>query len=443
MNADPAGRLPMRAALIVFLLALAVRVVFVHFVFKNQFYFSDERTYFLQADEVASGRWLGTNTITPPGPLYFIAAGRALGLGIAGLRIVQAVLGAAGAGLTVLLGAVVLGPVVGTLAGLGVAFYPYLAYLSGVFYTQNQVIPLLLFLLFALYRRQAGAGRGWVVGGGAALGLGGIFMVPLFLVAPFVAVWHGLRVRPLRRGFLDVVVLTAVTLLMLVPVTLRNYALDHRFVFVSSMGASSFYGSNNPRIDARSRDADRWIEINKVEVKEEQERMGWTDAQLDSALTARAWSYIRHQPGRALRMYLYRLENMWAFKPHPWTSNAHTGSRQFLVAALTSGPVIVLALVGMLVFLRFFGRLFPLYAVPAVLTLGFSLFNTTVRYRLTFEPLLLIFAAGLVVWVFARGRLGGVLNPAPVRAPSEAPAPAGGVPPPFRPYERKPNEPQG
>ena len=441
MSSNPAGRLPIRAALIVFLLALVVRILFVHLVFKNQFYFSDERNYFLQADEVAGGRWLGTNTLTPPGPLYFIAAGRALGLDIAGLRIVQAVLGAAAAGLTVLLGTVLLGPLAGLLAGLGVAIYPYLAYLAGVFYTQNVVIPLLLFLLLALYRRQTGSGRGWVAAGGVALGLGGIFMVPLFLTAPFLAVWHGLRVRPLRRGFVDVVVLTAVTVLMLVPVTLRNYALDHRFVFVSSMGASSFYGSNNPEIDARSRDAEQWIEINKVEVKEEQKRMGWSDAELDSALTARAWSYIRTQPGRALRMYLLRVENMWAFKPHPWTSNAHTGSRQFLVAALTSGPTIVLALVGMLVFLRFFGRLFALYAVPAVLTLGFSLFNTTVRYRLTFEPLLLIFAAGLLVWVFARGRLGGLVNPAPVRARAEAPAPAPHLPPPpppFRPHERKP-----
>lgn len=70
----------------------------------------------------------------------------------------------------------------------------------------------------------------------------------------------------------------------------------------------------------------------------------------------------------------------------------------------------------MLVFWRRMGALFPFYAVPWVLTATFAVFHTTVRYRLTFEPLLIGLAVALVLKIVrprALGWVGSGLDPGP------------------------------
>ena len=393
-----------RVALAVAGAAVLTRVLFQIAVFEDRTYFNDERNYLAEAERVAAGEVWGTQARYPPGPVYFMAAGLAAGLDLRGLRVAQAVLGGVAAGLVVVLGTMLFGPATGALAGAATALYPYLNYVSGVLYVQNQVIPLLLFLLLALYRRQEGGGAGWVGGAGAALGVAGNFMPPMFLVAPAVAIWHGLRVRPLRRGAMDVVLLTAVTVATLVPVTIRNYRHEHRFIFVSSHGAGSLYWANNPDVDPLSRDADRWVKRNVEDRKREQAEEGWSNAQMDSALVARALAFMRDEPGRFLRNYFLRLAVMWSPVPRPWTENAHTGGGEYLIAAASSAPAILLGLAGMIAFARDWRRLFPIFAIPLLLTAVFSLFHTTVRYRLTFEPLLLLLGAAIVVRWLARAR---------------------------------------
>ena len=390
-------RSPVRLALWITALALVVRVAAVLVVFGDHFYFSDERNYFAEAQRMVAGNWLGTTDWYAPGVVYFMALGQAIGLHLTGLRIAQAVLGAFAAGLSVLLGFRLFGRRTALAAGVVVALYPYLAYLAGVFYAQNAVIPILLLLLYALYRRQDGGGAWWLVLAGVCWGVGGLFMVPFLLTAPFLAVWHLLRMGNARRGIGDAVLLTVVTILTLVPVTVRNYALEHRFVFIAAMGQRSFYWANNPDIDPRSRDIERWKEVNFDRVKQEQLARGWTRAQIDSALQSRALDYVRTHPRVFVSNYLYRAGNMWDVRPKPFTQNAHTGGWKFLVAAVTSAPVIFFGLLGLLFFLPRFGELFPFYAVPVVFTAVFSLFQTTVRYRLTFEPLLILLAVAAVL----------------------------------------------
>jgi len=405
---------PWRSGAILAGLALAVRLAAIFVVFEDRTYFSDETNYLREAARVAEGEWLGVNTITPPGPLYAMAAGMTLGMGLREFRLVQAGLGAVVVLLTVLLAWETFGRSAALLAGAVTAVYPYLVYMSGVLYTQNQVIPLLLLIVLALYRRQRGGGRGWLFAAGVGWGTAAQFMVPSVLTAPVLALWHLARMR-FRRGAADVAILTAVTVLCLVPVTIRNYALDHRFVFVSSMGSRGFYWSNNPHIDPRNRDAEKWIEVNVIRVREEKLAKGWTEAQVDSALGARAIGFIRENPRRFLGNYAFRIGTMWSPRPNPWTTNPHTGGLQFLVAALTSAPVIVLGLIALAVFAGRRRELFPFYAVPLVFTAVLAFFHTTVRYRLTFEPLLIILASALVLKLFA-----GFQSR---RAPSTAPAP--------------------
>lgn len=356
---------PRRAAVSLAVLAFAVRAIAVLAVFENRLYLGDEQGFFSEAAIVAAGRWLGSNTALPPGEVYFLAAGLALGLDVLGLRLVQAALGALAVAVTVRLCSRLFGLRTGLFAGTGMALYPYLLYLTGVFTTQNQVIPLLLLLVYCLYRRQDGGGRRWLIGGGLALGGAGCFMVPVFATAPFLAVWHALRMHPLGRGMRDALLLTVVTAAVLVPVTYRNYELDGRLMFVASM---------------------------------------------PGAALPHAGGVVRPsgEPGLAPPSHadVARARAMW-LTPGLYLNDPTTGRVGLLLAGLISGPVLLFALLGAALFLRRFALLFPFYALPAVLTVVFASFHTTLRYRLTVEPFLLILAAAAVIRLLWPWHLGG------------------------------------
>jgi len=401
-------------------LAFVVRAAVVLVVFEDRAYFSDERNYFAEAERLAAGNWLGESTHAAPGVRYFMAVGMKLGLDRTGLRLAQALLGALAVALTYGLARRLFGGPAALLAGAVMAVYPLLLYITGVFYAQNAAIPLLLLVLVALYRRQAGGGLGWLALAGLGWGLGIQFMVPLALTAPPLALWHWFRMPTRGRGFRDAVILGGLTVLLLVPVTIRNYVLEDKFVFVAGMGGRALYWANNPDVDPRDRDPDRWIEINITRVEAERERRGWTHAQVDSALTARAKQAIRRDPVWFLGNALERARQMWEPAPRPFTRNEHTSRSRRLVAAVSAGPAILLGLLGAVLFLRRFRELFPLYAVPLVLTAGFSAFHTTVRYRLTFEPIILIFAAAALVALVHRFTGNRVVDPPRTRLP-EAP----------------------
>ncbi len=362
------GRLfgsPRRAAVSLAVLAFAVRAIAVLAVFENRFYLSDEQGFFNEAALVAAGRWLGSNTALPPGEVYFLAAGLALGLDVLGLRLVQAALGALAVAVAVRLSSRLFGLRTGLLAGTAMALYPYLLYLAGVFTTQNQVIPLLLIFVYCLYRRQDGGGRRWLIGGGLALGGAGCFMVPVFATAPVLGVWHALRMPPLARGIRDALLLTVVTAGVLVPVTYRNYELDRRLMFVSAMDGRVLLGA------------------------EPAERPTGDTGPVPRAHTDMA-----------------QARAMW-LAPGLYLNDPTAGRLGLLLAGLISGPVLLFALLGAVLFLRRFALLFPFYALPAVLTVVFASFHTTLRYRLTVEPFLLILAAAAVIRLLWPWRLGG------------------------------------
>ena len=116
------GRLfgsPRRAAVSLAVLAFAVRAIAVLAVFENRFYLGDEQGFFSEAAHVAAGRWLGSNTALPPGEVYFLAAGLALGLDLLGLRLVQAALGAVAVAVVVRLSSRLFGLRTGLFAGNG------------------------------------------------------------------------------------------------------------------------------------------------------------------------------------------------------------------------------------------------------------------------------------------------------------------------------------
>jgi hypothetical protein len=175
----------------------------------------------------------------PPGySLYLVAIYRALGRSLFAAQLVQNVLTALCCPLLTLLAARLVAWRVGVIAGVLAALSPHLGFAS------NLVLPDALCAIpvglahLAVARAFADPRRGaaWSVAAGAFIG-GAAWLRPnAMLLAPFVAAVVFLASRDRRRAAVQGALLTAAAVLVIAPLTIRNYVVFHAFVPVSING---------------------------------------------------------------------------------------------------------------------------------------------------------------------------------------------------------------
>jgi 4-amino-4-deoxy-L-arabinose transferase-like glycosyltransferase len=421
---------PALPAWIFVIIAFLARLAGVLALFDNVAYFADERMYLRIADLVAGGQWLAEGTILAPVPIYFQGILKALGLDLFGIRVVQALVGAGAVGLYFLIGRRIFGPIVAGAAALVMAGYPYLVYLAGIFYPQAIFVFTLALTLYALLRWiQAPPGAsspGWLVTAGLSLGLSALTVIPILSAAPLLALWLLMAGRgSLRRRFGAVFVLAGLSVLVILPWTVRNAVVAKQFILISAMGPQAFYWANNAAIDPYDRDPEAWLLQYQKRLNVEMARQGMDPAEMNRHLSYRANRFLKVHSGRALRNYLIRLSFFFDAAPRSFTSNEHTRSRKTeMVAVISSLPILLLAPLGVWFSRRRWRLWFPLAAVPLAQAISYAAFHVSVRYRFPFEPCFILFAVvGVcgVIWPEA-------LHPERVPAGETSPVLHGGNP---------------
>lgn len=177
-----------------------------------------------------------------PGYTYLLAATYAIaGHSWTAGRVVQAFTGAMTCSLLLALGAATVGPVVGLFAALAYAVFPYAIFFCGFLLTEPLCTLLTVAATYALWR--ATTGFAWAAIWPFLCGLSALTRPPMALL--FVL---GIIVLVLRGGatFRRLALATAVFSLTLLPWTIRNYAVHHRLVAVTTMGGWVLWEGNNP-----------------------------------------------------------------------------------------------------------------------------------------------------------------------------------------------------
>lgn len=386
-----------------FFLALTLRVGAVAVAFEDRLYFADEAKYFRLAGEVAGGDWIGEETYAPPITWYLYGVGRLIGLDLFGLRVLNALFGAATVALLFLIGRRLFGAPVAAAAALAASAYPYLLYLPGVLYPQNVFQLTLAVLVYLLLRyREEGRFRLLLLAG-VALGISALTVVAILPASLVIAAWL-LAFGPGRLGrrVRDVAVLATLTVLVILPWTARNQVVTGRFVLISEMGGPAFFWANNPEADPYDRDAEAWLERYTRRHDREQARQGWAAADMNDVLQFRAARFVRDEWPRALRNYLIRLGMFFDVAPRSFTSNDHTsGGRSTLVAIVSSVPVLLLVPFGLWFGRRRWRELCLIVGIVLLMAMAYAAFHVSVRYRFPFEPYLILLAT-----VGARGLIG-------------------------------------
>lgn len=170
----------------------------------------------------------------PPGYALVLAAlYRVVGRDLASTQLVQNLLCSLTAPLLLLLGAVVFSFRVGLVAGALVAVAPHLAWYSNwILPDALCVIAVVAALFLSWHGLRPGRSLLWQAAAGASLGAG-VWLRPNLLLAGVALGLGLLAARPSARGLRQAALLCGVSLLAVLPITVRNYLVFGRFVPVS------------------------------------------------------------------------------------------------------------------------------------------------------------------------------------------------------------------
>jgi 4-amino-4-deoxy-L-arabinose transferase-like glycosyltransferase len=371
----------------------------------------DEKSYVDWAKQIAGGELLG-KTIFYQDPLYpyFLGLIFALfGENLFLIRILHVVMGVGSVILVYWTGRKLLGPWAGVMAAATLALY------HGLYFFELQILKSSMVMLLsaascALGVAAADKPRSWWRWGalGFSLGLLTLLRGNFQPILPLLIVWSLFVVRsePLRQKILRVGLMVAGILLVLAPVTIRNYAVGGEWVLTTSQGGANFYIGNNELATGRYvilpfvRPDPAW-EANDFQAEAEKRagrKLKPTD--VSNFWFSESFKWILANPAKAFRLTLHKARLLIHQYEIPDNHSFYLTRQKFVpvlwLAVLGFGVLWGPALIGAFWLLLRDRR--ALYPALFALLYGLSIipFYIVDRYRLALCPATAIFfAAGI------------------------------------------------
>ena len=293
---------------------------------------------------------------------------------------------------------------VGVLAAAITALYSYFIYYAGALMTEPFYITAILGVLYLTLRLAKGEETAKVYG--LAAGLGAILGVTLLmrqlflLFVPFLFLWlwWARRKQKWSSTIWITSIATGVMVLMIVPITLYNYARFERFVLLNTNAGYAFYLANHPFygtdfIPAR--------EMPDYQALIPDDLRSLDEAALDQALLKLGLQFVQDDPWRYLMLSLDRIPEYFRFWP-----SSDSGLVSNLARVSSFGLMMPWMVAGMWLWLRdqSKNKASQILEMPATLLFIFFVVYTgihifswaLVRYRLPVDAILILFA-GLAV----------------------------------------------
>ncbi len=401
--------------LVIFLVALAVRAIYL-FQVQSCPFFGHEIMDAAFHREWGLAVAAGERFMEGPyfrGPLYPWLLGMiywAFGDGNLAPRIIQIIIGSLNCVLVYLIGCLAFERRVGILAGFAAATY----WLFPYFESELLVVTLVVFLDLVLLSLLLHAGRKdrwwlWLLSG-IALGVSAVARPSILIFVPVVALWLVMLYYAQWRRLLGFGASLAVGMIVTIaPVTIRNAVVGHDRVLVSSTAGVNFFIGNNPQSDGMSAivpgtPAEFWPGI-EAQNQRAEEAAGHPlkASEISAYYFDQAFAFFRAQPQAAAANLLKKLGYFWS---HWEVSNNQdirfvTGNFAPITRFLPLSFAIVapLGLLGLLLSLRRSRTLLPLWGFVVSYMLGVVAFFVTARYRLPVVPILIVLAAFATCWI--------------------------------------------
>jgi len=365
------------------------------------------------AVSIIKGGWLGKDAFfrAPLYPYFLALLYKIFGINLLVPRIFQTIIGSFNCVLTKKIGDSLFSRKIGTIAGLIAATYPLFIY-----FDLELLIPsvLILFILlgFSLILKQSaekGTKLGWFITG-VVWGLAAITRPNVILFIVFLPFW---LIKRLKKNAAPAIIYGSLgVVIMIIPVTIRNYAVSKEFVPIAWQGGTNFYIGNNPHSDGMTAiipgTRKSWWGgfYDAKSIAEDTMGRGLKNSEIDRYWLNQGFDYIKRKPSKAATLFLRK--TYLFFCGFEISNNRDI----YFFTKLTYLKFLIFNLP----FLRFpFGLLVPLALVGVwyaytnkknitllllfifVYSLSFILFFVCARYRLPIITFLIILASFAII----------------------------------------------
>jgi tetratricopeptide (TPR) repeat protein len=366
------------------------------------------------AQNIAGGNWIGSSIFfrAPLYPYFLALVYKIFGHGYFIPRLIQHVVGSFSCILVYLLARKIYNRTTAIIASLIASTYGILIYFESELLLDSFLVFFdALLILYLLNTRDNPKRYRWLIGG-MILGLSAITRPNILFCIPFIWIWIYLsfkgRVRMKTLLGYGAIFLLGIILLV-APVTLRNYIVGKDLVLIASQGGINFYLGNNPRADGMSAifyGADwQYRDFQFTAQKETGKTL--KPSEISNFYYKKGVNFILGQPAKSLKLLLKKLYIFWNKFEVSNNQDIYFFRRySSLIRILPLGFWIIgpLALTGILISFREKRRIF----LPFIFVISYMatavLFFVTARFRLPVLTFLIIFSAFAIYWLVERLR---------------------------------------
>jgi 4-amino-4-deoxy-L-arabinose transferase-like glycosyltransferase len=327
-------------------------------------------------------------------------------------RVTEAILGAVAVWLLALIGARLFGRRVGLAAGGIAAVYPPLVLVGSSLLSESLFIPLVLGAVLAALTYRDDRRLRWVLLAGILTGLAALTRGNgVFVAIPAACLVWVARPRRTWRSVAAPALLILTTIAVLVPWTIRNTEVFHRFVPISTDLGFTLAGTFNATAQGPTNAFPAMWEMPQAHIQQlYAEHPGSTEASVDGTLTSEALDYIREHPASVLRTWYWQTVRLLDLTPGVERFYAPYERYPLWLAILSVYTFWTLALAGVAALAMRPARRLICSAPPALWGVPLALYLSTVlllgltRGRVPLDPFLILVVAVGAVAAYDRRR---------------------------------------
>jgi len=375
----------------------------------------DTKFYDSWARRIAAGDWVGHDVFFM-GPLYPYFLGlvyKIFGPSLLAAKLVQSLVGALSAGVVYLLGREVFGAAVGVVAGLLAALYIPFIFTDTLILFPVLATLLNALMLYFLYRGLVRKTRGDFLLAGIFGGLSATGNASILAFAPlalgFIMVYGK---SPLGERARRALTLAAGIAVVVLPITIRNFAVGQDFVPLTSNAGINFFIGNSAKATGayvKPDGLDIYTDPEGTALAERAAGRPLKPSQVSAWWSARAVDFIKTHPGAFIHNMVRKVFFFWSVYEIPQIEHLPFERQYSWILRLPTpsfGIVGPLGAIGMVLALRRRKEAWLLLMFSLAYSASIITFFVVARYRLPMVPALMVFAAYYIIWLAAAARAG-------------------------------------
>ncbi|MDP6848512.1 MAG: glycosyltransferase family 39 protein [Kiritimatiellia bacterium] len=346
-------------------------------------------------------------TFREPGtPAVYALVYATLGRNYAVVRTVQVLFSTLAVGALFYVAYVSFGVGVARLSSLWYALYPATWKFSWHTTSEAQYTLLLYLFVITLIRMARDPSFKNIAASGFTFGIAALTRAGILVLAPFMWIWAFVVFRPKwRTVVLSVLGIGVVSLIVILPWTIRNRVVQKEFVLICTRAGETFLQGNNEYVVDDP--VYHGYTIQTVDMpKYDKLLKGLPEVRRDKMAFELGWEYLRENRELWLSLARWKLARQWTPLLQP-----HVGTLTRFAYVLTWGLVLLFGTIGFIITIVPMWRDRHPFVIAHITVLMISLnavvFFGFARYRLPYEGLYIVLASvtamrildkGIVMW---------------------------------------------